>query len=127
MSAKRAFGSVFSMGFILTSAALLYGGDDAKKKDHVHPEAKASKAQPALDRIKQLSGDWVYADGDKKVQCPLLILWGQRGTVGRLYDPMAIWRQHAGNVVGKPLPAGHFLPEELPDETLAELLPFLVG
>lgn len=67
------------------------------------------------------------ADGDKKVQCPLLVLWGQRGTVGRLYDVMAIWRQHAVNVTGKALSAGHFLPEEVPDETLAELLPFLVA
>ena len=67
------------------------------------------------------------ADGGKKVQCPLLVLWSQRGTVGRLYDVMAIWRQHAVNVVGRALAAGHFLPEEVPDETLAELLPFLVA
>ena len=58
------------------------------------------------------------ADGAKKVTCPLLILWGERGTVGRLYDPMKIWREHATNVTGKALPAGHFLPEEVPDETL---------
>jgi haloacetate dehalogenase len=67
------------------------------------------------------------ADGGRKVQCPLLVLWSQRGTVGRLYDVMAIWRQHAVNVSGKALAAGHFLPEEVPDDTLAELLPFLVG
>lgn len=64
-------------------------------------------------------------DGDRKVTCPLLVLWGDRGTVGRLYDVMSIWRQHAVNVSGKGLPAGHFLPEEVPDETLAEVLPFL--
>ncbi len=64
-------------------------------------------------------------DGDRKVTCPLLVLWGDRGTVGRLYDVMSIWRQHAVNATGKGLPAGHFLPEEVPDETLAEVLPFL--
>jgi haloacetate dehalogenase len=62
---------------------------------------------------------------DKKVMCPLLVLWGSRGTVGRLYDVMNIWREHAADVRGKVLPAGHFLPEEVPDETLAELLAFL--
>jgi haloacetate dehalogenase len=62
---------------------------------------------------------------DKKVRCPLLVLWGSRGTVGRLYDVMKIWREHATDVRGKALPAGHFLPEEAPDETLAELLAFL--
>ena len=65
------------------------------------------------------------ADGGKKVTCPLLVLWGERGTVGRLYDPMKIWRAHATNVTGKALPAGHFLPEEVPNETLAELMRFL--
>ena len=65
------------------------------------------------------------ADGLKKVTCPLLVLWGARGTVGRLYDVMKIWREHATDVRGKALPAGHFLPEEVPDETLSELMSFL--
>jgi haloacetate dehalogenase len=63
-------------------------------------------------------------DGAKRVVCPLLVLWGQRGTVGRLYDVMDIWRKHAVNVQGKALPAGHFLPEEVPDETLSAMLAF---
>jgi haloacetate dehalogenase len=62
---------------------------------------------------------------DRKVQCPLLVIWGERGTVGRLYDVMKIWREHATDVRGTSLPAGHFLPEEVPDQTLAELLAFL--
>jgi len=62
---------------------------------------------------------------DRKVTCPLLVLWGERGVVGRLYDPMKVWREHATDVRGKALPAGHFLPEEVPDQTLAELLAFL--
>jgi len=62
---------------------------------------------------------------NKKVSCPLLVLWGSRGAVGRLYDVMKTWREHATDVRGKALQAGHFLPEEAPDETLAELLAFL--
>ena len=62
---------------------------------------------------------------DRKVTCPLLVLWGERGTVGRLYDVMQIWREHATDVRGKALPAGHFLPEEVPDATFAELNAFL--
>jgi haloacetate dehalogenase len=65
------------------------------------------------------------ADGDRKVRCPLLALWGERGTVGRLYDAMRIWREHAIDVTGRALPAGHFLPEEAPEETLSALLSFL--
>jgi len=64
-------------------------------------------------------------DGTRKVMCPLLVLWGERGTVGRLEPVMDIWREKAVNVTGKSLPAGHFLPEEVPEETLAALLAFL--
>jgi len=65
------------------------------------------------------------ADGAKKVSCPLLVLWGERGTVGRLYDVLQDWRNHATDITGRSLPAGHFLPEEAPAETLSALLSFL--
>jgi len=64
-------------------------------------------------------------DGTRKVVCPLLVLWGERGTVGRLEPVMDLWREKAVNVTGKSLPAGHFLPEEVPEETLSALLGFL--
>jgi haloacetate dehalogenase len=65
------------------------------------------------------------ADMDRKVACPLLALWGAHAPMHRMYDVPATWRERASNVSGKALPAGHFLPEELPDETLAELRAFL--
>jgi haloacetate dehalogenase len=65
--------------------------------------------------------DHAAEDGGRMVTCPLLVLWGERGTVGRLYDVMEVWRQHASDVRGRPLPGRHFLAEELPDETFAEL------
>ncbi len=65
------------------------------------------------------------ADTGKKVACPLLILWGEKGVVGKLYDPLPIWREKALDVRGEALPCGHFLPEEAPAETLAALSTFL--
>ncbi len=44
------------------------------------------------------------ADGDRTVTCALLVLWGERGMAGRLYDVMTIWRRHAVNVHGKASP-----------------------
>jgi haloacetate dehalogenase len=67
------------------------------------------------------------ADAGKKIACPLLVLWGEKGVVGRLYDPLAIWREKAVEVSGRALPCGHFLPEEAPEETLAALDAFLAG
>jgi haloacetate dehalogenase len=64
-------------------------------------------------------------DMNRKVECPLLALWGERGPMNRMYDVLASWRERAANVSGKALPGGHFLPEEVPDQTLAELRMFL--
>ena len=65
------------------------------------------------------------ADMNRKVACPLLTLWAERGAMGQMYDVLAVWRERASNVTGKGLPGGHSLQEDKPDETLAELLPFL--
>jgi haloacetate dehalogenase len=67
------------------------------------------------------------ADAGKKIACPLLVLWGEKGVVGRLYDPLAIWREKAVEVTGRALPCGHFLAEEAPEDTLAALDAFLEG
>ena len=64
-------------------------------------------------------------DLKRKIVCPVLALWGERGAVHRMFDTLAVWRERAANVSGKPLPGRHFLPEEIPDETLAELRAFL--
>lgn len=60
-----------------------------------------------------------------KLACDLLVLWGARGVVHRLFDPLALWQaQCAGRVQGHAMPAGHFIPEERPQETADELLRF---
>jgi haloacetate dehalogenase len=64
--------------------------------------------------------------GVRRITCPTLVLWEQEGALGRWYgDPLDIWRAWADDVTGGPVDAGHFLPEEAPEETLAWLLPFL--
>ena len=65
------------------------------------------------------------ADAGRKVEVPLLALWGAMGTVGALYDVLETWREKAPDVRGRALPCGHLLQEELPGETAAELLEFL--
>jgi haloacetate dehalogenase len=65
------------------------------------------------------------ADRERKLGCPLLALWGERGVPHRCHDVLAVWRDYAGDVRGRALPAGHFLAEEQPEETAEELLAFL--
>ncbi|MCH7794837.1 MAG: alpha/beta hydrolase [Proteobacteria bacterium] len=65
------------------------------------------------------------ADLERKIACPLLVLWGAGGVIERTYDTLAVWRARAEDASGRALPCGHFLPEEAPEETLAELVAFL--
>lgn len=62
----------------------------------------------------------------EKIAAPLLVLWGARGLVGALYDPLEIWRGYAaGAVAGRAIESGHYLAEEAPEATLAALQGFL--
>lgn len=64
-------------------------------------------------------------DLDHPVTCPLYILWGRRGIIGKLFDVLTPWRRVATNVSGKGLDCGHYLAEEAPEETRAEIEWFL--
>ncbi len=65
------------------------------------------------------------AEGNRRIEVPLLALWGAQGTVGRLYDVLETWREKAHHVRGRALDCGHSPQEEAPEETLRELLAFL--
>jgi haloacetate dehalogenase len=56
------------------------------------------------------------ADKDRQIATPLLIVWGTRGRLPTVEYP-TVWRKFASNLVdAQPLPTGHFIPEEAPDQ-----------
>jgi len=61
------------------------------------------------------------------VTCPLFALWSAKGYVGRTQDVLQVWHEYATDVRGQSLPCGHFLAEEMPDETYTILRSFLLG
>ena len=65
------------------------------------------------------------ADRGRKLDLPLLVLWGSRGVVGTQFDCLATWREVALDVVGKAIDCGHYIPEEAPAELLDEVRGFL--
>jgi haloacetate dehalogenase len=65
------------------------------------------------------------ADRGRKINTPVLALWGARAVVGKLFDCLADWREVADRVTGRAIDCGHFLPEEAPLETLAEIERFI--
>jgi pimeloyl-ACP methyl ester carboxylesterase len=92
--------------FTVVLADLRGYGDSSKPKEEPD-HATYSKRAMAQDE----------ADLQQKVRCPLLVLWGANGFIGRKYDILAIWRERAEMVRGYAIPAGHFLAEEAPEET----------
>ena len=66
------------------------------------------------------------ADAHKRVSVPLQVLWGGLGR-RRQVDLVAVWREKAQQVEGKPLPCGHFIPEESPEALAVELQAFFAA
>ncbi|VXB81526.1 alpha/beta fold hydrolase [Massilia sp. 9I] len=64
-------------------------------------------------------------DAGRRIDMPLLALWGAQGVVARCFDPLAEWRKVAAQVEGEALDCGHYIPEEAPSALLARALPFL--
>lgn len=55
------------------------------------------------------------ADLNKKITCPLRVLWAEKGAMGRIFDVMAIWRERGSTVTGRALPGSHNLQEDVPE------------
>jgi haloacetate dehalogenase len=85
----------------------------------IHGSCEDYRAAATIDLVHD------QADLDRKITCPLLVLWGANGLVGKKYDVLAVWRERATNVSSKSLPSGHWVAEEVPAQTLAEVQRFL--
>jgi haloacetate dehalogenase len=92
-------------------------------KSTIHAICEDYRAAADID----LEMDEADDKAGRKVTAPVLTLWAKKGTVGKLCNVLDSWRAKATNVTGKPLDCGHLLPEEMPNEVLAELQSFFGG
>jgi len=86
----------------------------------LHATCEDYRASASID----LEHDAADIAAGRKIECPLLVLWGSKGVVGRMFDPAGDWGAVAADVRGKALPCGHYLAEEAPEETTRELRAF---
>ncbi len=92
------------------------------RTEAIHSACEDYRASAGID----LDHDRESRERGQRIACDTLVLWGQRGVVQKLFDPLALWQaQCAGTVSGEALPAGHFIPEELPEATAAALRSFM--
>jgi haloacetate dehalogenase len=88
----------------------------------IHAMCEDYRAAAAID----LEHD--RADASRRIECPVRVLWGERGVVHRLYTPVEDWQAKAASrVTGRPLPSGHYIPEECPELLAAEIEAFFVN
>ena len=90
----------------------------------VHAICEEYRAAATLDR----QHDRTDRENGRRILCPLLVLWSGSGALESWYrgegGPLAIWKDWGENVQGCPINAGHFFPEEVPEETAAILKTF---
>ncbi|MCB1894433.1 MAG: alpha/beta hydrolase [Zoogloeaceae bacterium] len=103
--------------------------DDGAVREYLRCFAGPEGIRASCDDYRAAAGIDLEHDeadfGRRRVDCPLLVLWGEHGFVHRSYDVLDVWRQYAGDVSGHTVPSGHFLPEEAPAEVSTALLAFL--
>lgn len=91
------------------------------RPEALHGSCEDYRASAGID----LEHDRASRAAGERIACDLLVLWGERGVVNRLFDPPALWRaQCSGKVEAEKMPAGHFIPDELPDALAERLLRF---
>ncbi|WP_208636393.1 alpha/beta fold hydrolase [Mesorhizobium helmanticense] len=94
---------------------------------HVHAICEEYRAAATIDREHDALGQ----AESRRIACPLLALWSSEGGLENWYagegGPLAIWRQWADKVEGRPVKGGHFFPEENPTETAVALSKFFTA
>lgn len=91
---------------------------------HAHAVCEEYRAAATIDREHD------RADGaaGRRIACPTLALWSGRGALDTWYaeegGPVALWQNWCEDVQGHAVDAGHFFPEEAPEQTAEALSRF---
>jgi haloacetate dehalogenase len=86
----------------------------------IHATCEDYRAAATLD----YEHDAEDREASRRISCPVLALWGRQGFLEEHYDVLEVWGGWAEEVHGRVLECGHYLPEEAPEETYAELRAF---
>jgi haloacetate dehalogenase len=87
----------------------------------IHATCEDFRAAAEID----LDMDEADEKAGHKIEAPVLALWGAKGAIGKLWNVLEVWSQHANAPAqGRALDGGHYLAEEQPEEVLREFLRF---
>jgi haloacetate dehalogenase len=101
--------------------------DALRDSARVHAICEEYRAAATLDR----EHDEADRRAGRRIAHPLLVMWSASGPLGSWYakcgGPLALWRNWADDVRGFGVEAGHFFPEEIPEQTASALEQFFAG
>jgi haloacetate dehalogenase len=66
----------------------------------------------------------------RRIQCPLQVLWARHGVIEQCFDPLAEWRKLCclpTQVSGYAVDCGHYIPEEAPQAVIEAALKFFLS
>jgi haloacetate dehalogenase len=90
--------------------------------EQIHGVCEDYRAAATLD----FEMDTADFNAGNRVQCPVLVLWGDKSHVEHHFNPREAWPQYAAHVEQYVVvPAGHYPQEQAPDEVYAAINPFL--
>jgi haloacetate dehalogenase len=91
----------------------------------IHAACEDYRASAGID----LDHDRASRAAGRRIACDTLLLWGERGVVHKLFDPVALWQAQCKKPLRAQLvaDAGHFIPEEQPRATADALHAFFAA
>ena len=103
----------------ITPAALQEYERCFNRADAIHAACEDYRASASIDLVHDA------ADAEARIVCPLHIIWGKDGVVGRMFEPIADWEAKcSGAVSGSAYACGHFIPEQMPERLFDDMLRF---
>jgi haloacetate dehalogenase len=86
----------------------------------MHAMCEDYRAAATIDLVH----DRADREAKKRIEMPLMVLWGEHGLVNKCFKPLEDWQKVAKNVSGKTVPCGHYIPEEMPELVIDEARSF---
>ncbi|MBS0242280.1 MAG: alpha/beta hydrolase [Proteobacteria bacterium] len=102
-------------------AALAIYYDSFRDADRIHASCEDYRAGPTAD----FADDAADLAAGRRIGVPTLLVWGTKGRLAEVCDPLALWQPWCDDLSGVALESGHYIPEENPEGLLAAALPFL--
>lgn len=96
-----------------------------KEEDAVHAMCQDYRASATLD-LDEARDD---LKNTRKLQCPLMVLWGKHGVIEKCFDAVSEWEAVAARgapVTGHAVDSGHYVPEQAPSEVVQAIKEFLI-